>query len=136
MGSAEITVTQSERASAKERSPVTSAIQIQVVVFNIHHAVVDVAIFVYLIYPLPPPFHSHSLPQRHTAMAIGKAAKWMPFATAPQTPASASVADDTAQSTVSIADEKQFGFENVRDLRLGSPPILPFSDVCLSNSHP
>jgi hypothetical protein len=68
-------------------------------------------------------------------MAIGKAAKWMPFATAQQTPASASVADDTAQSTVSIADEKQFGFENVRALRLGSP-ILPFSDVFFSNSHP
>ena len=67
-------------------------------------------------------------------MAIGKAVKWMPFVTAQQTPTSASVADDTAQLTISIADEKQFGFENVHDLHL-SLPILPFFDIFLSNSH-
>jgi hypothetical protein len=63
-------------------------------------------------------------------MAIGKAAKWMPFATPQQASTSASVAHDDIHSTVSIADEKQFGFENVRDLRL-AVPFSSFDDFIL-----
>jgi hypothetical protein len=64
-------------------------------------------------------------------VAIGKAAKWMPFATAQQTPASSSSVDhDTVHPTVSIADEKQFGFENVR---LPSPPLFDLRLSVLSS---
>jgi hypothetical protein len=61
-------------------------------------------------------------------MARGKAAKWMSFATPQQPPTSSTVAHDSIHSTLAIADEKQFGLENVRDLRLG--PILS-SDLFL-----
>ncbi|KAH9980600.1 hypothetical protein BJV74DRAFT_887700 [Russula compacta] len=54
-------------------------------------------------------------------MAIGKAAKWISFATPQQTPSSSSVAHDTIHTTISIADEKQFGLEN-------------FGNTCYANS--
>jgi hypothetical protein len=51
-------------------------------------------------------------------MAIGKAAKWISFATTQHEPTSSSVTQDTLHSAVSIADEKQFGLENVRRIHL------------------
>jgi hypothetical protein len=51
-------------------------------------------------------------------MAIGKATRWISFGNPQQTPSSAAVDHDTDHSTHSIADEKQFGLENVRDLDL------------------
>jgi hypothetical protein len=55
-------------------------------------------------------------------MAIGKAAKWISFATPQQTQSPSAVAHDTDHSSHSIADEKQFGFENVRDFDLRFQP--------------
>jgi len=60
-------------------------------------------------------------------MAIGKAAKWISFATPQQTPSSSAVAHDTDHSTHSIADEKQFGLENVRDPDLRFPAKFSLS---------
>ncbi|KAF8481596.1 hypothetical protein DFH94DRAFT_401813 [Russula ochroleuca] len=54
-------------------------------------------------------------------MAIGKAAKWISFATPQQTQSPSAVAHDTDHSSHSIADEKQFGFEN-------------FGNTCYANS--
>ncbi|KAH9958956.1 hypothetical protein BC827DRAFT_532861 [Russula dissimulans] len=54
-------------------------------------------------------------------MAIGKAAKWISFAASQQSSASSSAAHDTVHSTLSIADEKQFGLEN-------------FGNTCYANS--
>jgi hypothetical protein len=54
-------------------------------------------------------------------MAIGKAARWISFATPQQAPSSSAIAHDTVHSTHSIADEKQFGLENVRDPDLRFP---------------
>jgi hypothetical protein len=51
-------------------------------------------------------------------MPIGKAAKWISFATPQQTTASSSSPQTTLDPTLAIADEKQFGLENVRDLRV------------------
>ncbi|KAF8492819.1 hypothetical protein F5888DRAFT_1795534 [Russula emetica] len=84
-------------------------------------------------------------------MAIGKAARWISFATPQQTPSSSAVDHDTVHSTHSIADEKQFGLENVplyfcppfRDLVIQSTdisaPPLPAataSDVPFSTPTP
>jgi len=57
-------------------------------------------------------------------MAIGKAASWISSATPQQTPSSSVIDHNTVHSTHSIADEKQFGLENVRDLDLRSQQIL------------
>ncbi|KAI0253301.1 hypothetical protein BJV78DRAFT_1195724 [Lactifluus subvellereus] len=54
-------------------------------------------------------------------MAIGKAAKWISFATTQHAPTSSSAVQDCLHSTVSIADEKQFGLEN-------------FGNTCYANS--
>ncbi|KAH9973298.1 hypothetical protein BGW80DRAFT_1459189 [Lactifluus volemus] len=54
-------------------------------------------------------------------MAIGKAARWISFATTQQTPTSSSVTQDTFHPAVSFADEKQFGLEN-------------FGNTCYANS--
>jgi hypothetical protein len=75
----------------------------QVVPSYVDHTVVRVALYPSSDTPLPP-----------ESMAIGKAARWISFATPQQTPSSSSVANDTDHSTHSIADEKQFGLENVR----------------------
>jgi hypothetical protein len=61
-------------------------------------------------------------------MAIGKAARWISFSTPQQTPSSSAVAHDTDHSTHSIADEKQFGLENVRDLDLRFQQTSRLSD--------
>jgi hypothetical protein len=79
------------------------------VVPYVDHTVVRVALYSSSDTPLPP-----------ESMAIGKAARWISFAAPQQTPSSSSVANDTDDTTHSIADEKQFGLENVRY------PDLPF----------
>jgi|SRR5712675_1432209 len=66
---------------------------------------------------------SDTLPLPQT-MAIGKAAKWISFAASQPPSASSSATHDAIHSTVSIADEKQFGLENVRDLHLNPHSIL------------
>jgi hypothetical protein len=76
----------------------------QVVPYVDHHTVVPVALYPSSDTPLPP-----------GSMAIGKAARWISFATPQQTPSSSAVDHNTDHSTHSIADEKQFGLENVRD---------------------
>lgn len=55
-------------------------------------------------------------------MAIGKAAKWISFAT-PQQTASSTSPQTALDPTLAIADEKQFGLENVRDLRVLRYPL-------------
>ncbi|KAI9510768.1 hypothetical protein F5148DRAFT_507705 [Russula earlei] len=54
-------------------------------------------------------------------MAIGKAAKWISFAVPQQSSASSTSPHDNIHSTLSIADEKQFGLEN-------------FGNTCYANS--
>lgn len=75
---------------------------------------------------------SSDTPTTPPTMAIGKAAKWISFATPQQTPTSSSVAHDTLHTTISIADQKQFGLENVRDSHLRPhSPLLTLTSLVL-----
>jgi hypothetical protein len=70
-------------------------------------------LLIYLDHPVVHRESSNTPPPPQT-MAIGKAARWISFATTQQTPTSSSVTQDTFHPAVSFADEKQFGLENVR----------------------
>jgi ubiquitin carboxyl-terminal hydrolase 9/13 len=66
-------------------------------------------------------------------MAIGKAAKWISFATPQSTTTSPTSTQTTLDPTLAIADEKQFGLENVRDLRVLCLSLL-FTPSLISQS--